>query len=173
LQFFLSRAQKIAGIPGFSFLERSYPETMIAGKIIIQYKNDFSPLVNEGGHILGIPIENAEAIDTIESVSEKKKKCTDNRKQRNFLRAWRPAKNSADRNLSAYDCFLYIGGYSNRASALVKTLAVSGFSFTTLATLILTGFLFYSTFRILQKNRLFRCVWTPELLMNNRTGRGL
>ena len=125
----LSRAQKTVSVPDLSFLERSYPETMIAGKIIIQYKNQNPPLVNAGGHILGLPLESAEAIEAIQLVSEQKEKTVltiENKET--FYALGSPQKHGKD--LSRYDCFFYIGGYFNRAAAtLVKTLALSGFSF--------------------------------------------
>jgi len=67
----LSRAGKIITVPDLSFLERSYPETMISGKITIEYKNEKTPLVNSGSHILGLPLENAEEILSIHPASEK------------------------------------------------------------------------------------------------------
>jgi hypothetical protein len=134
---FLSRAQKTVPTPDLAFLERSYPETMIGGKIIIQYKNQqpplgvAPPLVNAGGHILGFPLESAEAIEAIQLISEQKEKTVltiENKET--FYALGSPQKNSADKNFSRFDCFLYLGGYSNRAAAaLVKTLAASGFSF--------------------------------------------
>jgi len=127
----LSLAQKTVSIPDLSFLERSYPETMIAGKIIIQFKNQEPPMVNTGGHILGIPLESAEMIEAIKPVSEKKEKnvLTIENKE-TFYALGSPQKHNEGKALSRYDCFLYIGGYSNRAAtAIVKTLAASGFSF--------------------------------------------
>jgi len=125
----LSRAQKTVPIPDLSFLERSYPETMIAGKIIIQYKNQKLPMVNAGGHILGFPLESTEAIETIQPVTEQKEKTVltiENKET--FYALGSPQKHSKD--LSHFDCFFYIGGYFNRAAAvIVKTLAASGFSF--------------------------------------------
>jgi len=126
---FLTRIQKNVPIPDLSSLERSYPETMIAGKIIIQFKNQKQPLVNAGGHIIGLPLESAESIETIQLVSEKKEKTVltiENKET--FYALGSPQKHGKD--LSRYDCFLYIGGYSNRTTeALVKTLAASDFSF--------------------------------------------
>jgi hypothetical protein len=47
-----------------------------------------------------------------------------------FFALGSPQKTYAGKNIYGYDCFLYVGGYSNRAAAaLVKTLASSGFSF--------------------------------------------
>jgi len=125
----VSRAQKTVSIPDLSFLERAYPETMIAGKIIIQYKNQNPQLVNAGGHILGLPLESAEAIEAIQLVSEQKEKTVltiENKET--FYALGSPQKHG--KGLSHYDCFFYIGGYFNRAAAaLVKILALSGFSF--------------------------------------------
>jgi hypothetical protein len=125
----VSRAQKTVSIPDLSFLERAYPETMIAGEIIIQYKNQNQPLVNIGGHILGLPLESAEAIDAIQLVSEQKEKTVltiENKET--FYALGSPQKYGKD--FSRYGCIFYIGGYFNRAAAaLVKTLALSDFSF--------------------------------------------
>jgi len=64
-------------------------------------------------------------------VSEKKEKTVltiENKET--FYALGSPQKHSEGKNLSHYDCFLYIGGYSNRAAAaIIKTLADSGFSF--------------------------------------------
>jgi hypothetical protein len=125
----ISRAQKNVSIPDLCFLERSYPETMIAGKIIIQYKNQNSPLINVGGHILGLPLESAEAIEAIRLVSEQKEKTVLTIENKETFYAL-GSQQKHGKDLSRYDCFFYIGGYFNRAAAaLVKTLAFSGFSF--------------------------------------------
>ena len=127
----LSRAQKFLPVPDLSFLERSYPEAMISGKINIEYKNQKTPLINAGGHLLGIPLENAEEIEAIKLISGKEEKTVltiENKET--FFALGSPAMHGASKNLSGYDCFLYIGGYFNRAAAaLIKTLAASGFSF--------------------------------------------
>jgi hypothetical protein len=127
----LSRAEKTASAPDLSFLELSYPETMIAGKIIIQYKNQEQPLVNAGGHMLGLPLESAEAIDAIQLVSGKKEKnvLTIENKE-TFYALARPQRRGTSELLSMFDCFLYVGGYSNRATAaMIKKLAMSNFTF--------------------------------------------
>ncbi|MDR2923195.1 MAG: DUF2220 domain-containing protein [Treponema sp.] len=127
----VSRVQKTIPVPDLSFLERSYPETMIAGKIVIQYKDRQPPLVNASGHILGLPLENAQAIETIQLVSEKKEKTVltiENKET--FYALGSPQKNSTSELLSRFDCFLYVGGYSNRAAAaMIKVLAKSNFTF--------------------------------------------
>ena len=139
----LSRAQKSIHAPnlvlpqnpgstGFrwGFPERSYPETMISGKIIITLKNSSTPLTNAGGLILGLPLESIEAISGIELVFEKKEKTAliiENKET--FYALGSPQKYGKSTNLSCYDCFLYSGGYPNRAvAALIKILTASGFS---------------------------------------------
>ena len=127
----LSQAEKKISIPDLSFLERSFPETMISGKIIIRYKNKKSPLINACGHILGITLENAEEIENIQLISagiEKMVLTIENKDT--FYALGSPQKHYANKELSRFNCFLYIGGYSNRATAVfIKILAASGFSF--------------------------------------------
>jgi len=127
----LFRAQKIFPIPNLSFLERSYPETMIAGKIIIQYKDQKSPLVNAGGHIIGLPLENAEAIEAIQLISEQEEKTVltiENKET--FYALGSSQKHGASKLIPIFGCFLYAGGYSNRATAaMIKILAMANFTF--------------------------------------------
>ena len=127
----LSRVQKNVPIPDLSFLERSYPEIMISGKIIIEFKNSKTPMVNAEGYIIGFPLESAGKIESIQLVSPKKEKTVltiENKET--FYALASPPKLFSGENFSQFDCFLYIGGYSNRAAAaLIKTLAASGFSF--------------------------------------------
>ena len=135
----LSRAEKTVPVPNLSFLERSYPETMISGKFIIEYKNRepaATPLINAEGHILGIPLEHAEEIKSIKPLTGKDDKTklsagkvlTIENKE-TFYAIGTPAP-GVNKGFTHYDCFLYIGGYSNRAAAaLIKILAASGFDF--------------------------------------------
>jgi len=127
----LFRVQKSKAVPDLAFLERSFPETKISGKIIIEFKNSKPPMVNAAGCILGLPLESAEEIEAIKLVSEKKEKTVltiENKET--FYALGNPQKFSPSENISRYDCFLYIGGYSNRAAAaMIKILASSDFSF--------------------------------------------
>ena len=126
----LSRAEKTVPVPVLSVFERSYPETMISGKIIIEYKSEKTPLINAEGHILGIPLENAEDIESIKLVSNKKDRTVLTIENKETFYALGTPHKHENKELSPYDCFLYIGGYSNRAAAaLVKALAASGFVF--------------------------------------------
>jgi len=127
----LSRDQEYIPVPDLSFLERSYPETMMAGKIVIKYKNQKRPMINADGHILGFPLESVEAVKTIQLVSEKNEKTVltiENKET--FYALARPQRHSTSETLSRFDCFLYVGGYSNRATAeMIKVLALSNFTF--------------------------------------------
>ena len=145
-----TRLQKTIEVPDISFMQRSFPETLISGKIIIEYKNFYKPLINESGQILGFPLESAEKIAFIEPVSALNKNSSGIRRIlkrlfRNFFKNKNersaliienketfyalatPHKTSANKHLQ-YDCFLYAGGYPNRAVvALIKILAASDF----------------------------------------------
>jgi len=127
----LFRLQKTIPIPDLSYFERSYPETMIAGKITIQYKNQKQLMINDGGHILGLPLETAQAIEAINLISDNKEKTVltiENKET--FYALARPQKRSTSEVLSKFDCFLYTGGYLNRAvSKMIKNLAVSDYTF--------------------------------------------
>jgi hypothetical protein len=128
----VARMEKTAPVPDLAFLERSYPETYISGKIIIQFKNSKPPMVNSGGHILNLPLETAEEIESIQPVSGKKEKTVRTvENKETFFAFGKPEKKPlGELACAGYDCFLYAGGYSNRATAaLIKTLASSGFSF--------------------------------------------
>ena len=127
----LSGAEKFFSGPNLSYLERSYPETMISVKIVIEYKKETTPLINAGGHILGISLENAEEIKSIQLVTEKKEKAVLSiENKETFYALGSQQKHGVSENLSCYDCFLYTGGYPNRAAAaLIKVMAASDFSF--------------------------------------------
>ncbi|MCL2139842.1 MAG: DUF2399 domain-containing protein [Treponema sp.] len=127
----LSRVQKAVPVPDISFLARSYPETMISGKIIFEYKDAAPPLVNARGLILNLPFESAETFGEVKLLTDKQEKTVltiENKET--FYALGSPQKFNASDAISRYDCFLYTGGYPNRAAAaLIKILAASGFSF--------------------------------------------
>jgi hypothetical protein len=116
-------------IPDFSFLDRSYPETYIAGKIALDLRADpppagaenLPPVVNAGGSILGLPLETILKLRRIRPLAGEAAVLMIENKETFF--ALSPA-------LPGYTCFLYTGGHPNRAvRALVLLLAESGFSF--------------------------------------------
>jgi len=134
---FLVRAKK-QGIrtPDFSFLDRSYPETMISGKIIFEYENNGNdsgqPLINANGFILGFPFSHIREMRTIRTIDAKEnpKVLTIENKETFYALAEPHNHGKPDSELSRYDCFLYTGGYPNQAAAaLIKLLAASGFCF--------------------------------------------
>jgi hypothetical protein len=137
----VSRVQKL-GIPApdFSFLERSFPETMISGKIIFEYddvgNSSKPPLVNAGGFILGFPLRSVRAIRNIRTMEAKDKPAVltvENKET--FYALADPREISPELpqdpgqgGLSRFDSFLYVGGYLNQAAAgMIKILADSGF----------------------------------------------
>ena len=145
-----TRLQKNISVPDLTFMERSFPETLISGKISVEFKNDQVPLVNANGHIFGLPLETAKKIAFIETVSDNSAK--NSRLQRyvnRVFRKWRnknkktaliienketfyalasPQKHNMNKHLE-HDCYLYAGGYPNRSVvALIKILAASDFT---------------------------------------------
>jgi hypothetical protein len=135
-----ARRQGIA-IPDFSFLDRSFPETFIAGKIALCFGEDEpsrppeTPLVNAGGNILGLPLgtilklrrikplekEAAPGVPGLTASEPAPAVLTIENKETFFALA---------ESLPGYACFLYTGGHPNRAvRALVSLLAESGFAF--------------------------------------------
>jgi len=127
----LSRVQKAVPPADFTFPERSYPETMISGKLIFEFKNSSTPMTNAEGLILNLPLESTLAIGSIKPISEKNEMTAltiENKET--FFALGSPQKSGTSEIFSHYDCFLYTGGYPNRAVAtLIKTLASSGFTF--------------------------------------------
>ena len=146
-----ARLQKNISVPDITFMQRSFPETLISGKIIIEFKNNQMPLINDKGNILGFPLETAEKIAFIQPVLSENKNIYSgglkNRLLRFFLRRKNkngktaliienketfyalgtPQKLNVNKHLQ-YDCFLYAGGYPNRAVvSLLKKLASSDF----------------------------------------------
>ena len=130
--FVRARRQGIA-LPDFSFLDRSYPETFIAGKITLYFgedsvpAGDAPPLVNATGNILGLPLETILKLRRIQPYAGEAVVLMIENKETFFaLSQSLPAL----RVLPGYSCFLYVGGHPNRAvRALVSLLAESGFSF--------------------------------------------
>jgi len=127
----LSRAQKDLPLRRLVLPERSYPEAMISGKLVFELKSSAPPLVNAEGLILNMPLESAEAFGGIKPFPEKSERTVltiENKET--FFALGSPNKHSEHENTAIHDCFLYVGGYPNRAaSVLVKTLAASGFAF--------------------------------------------
>jgi hypothetical protein len=118
----LSRAQR-QGIrcPDFSFLDRSFPETLIAGKIVLSL-DDGPSLVNASGLILGLPLGTILKLRRVSRFKEAGEAPTvlmvENKETFYAL----------GQDAHGYDCVLYVGGHPNRAvRELVLLLAGSGF----------------------------------------------
>ncbi|GHV87404.1 hypothetical protein AGMMS50255_7000 [Spirochaetia bacterium] len=106
-------------IPDLTFLDRSFPETSIAGCITINIENA-QALVNESGSILTLPLVTIQKIESIIPDEFHSVLMIEN-KETFFTLAASPHK---------YTCLLYVGGHPNRAvRALVTILAKSGFTF--------------------------------------------
>jgi len=142
----ISRAQKAGSFSYINLPDRSFPEAMISGKIIFEYKNSNTPLVNAEGLIMSLPLESIQAISKIKPITEKtviynevprtKKILTIENKETfyalgsPFMKQSSLQTDNEDKNVSLYDCFLYTGGYPNRAvAAIIRILSDSGFSF--------------------------------------------
>jgi len=128
----LSQVQK-QGIPtpDISFLERSFPETMISGKLVFEYREDDPPpLINASGLILGFPLPSVRAMGNIKTVEAKENPTVLMIENKETFYALAGAKNNGqESNISRYDSFLYTGGYLNQAAAaMIKILSDSGFS---------------------------------------------
>jgi hypothetical protein len=124
----LSQVQK-QGIPApdLSFLQRSFPETMISGKIIFEYGNNSRPpLVNANGLILGFPLQSIREIGNIKTINAKEAPAVLTIENlETFYVLGDPANFG-----QGIDVFLYVGGYLNQAAAaMIKILAEAGFCF--------------------------------------------
>ncbi|MDR1948548.1 MAG: DUF2220 domain-containing protein [Spirochaetaceae bacterium] len=132
----LNRARRLGvAVPDFSFLDRSFPETFIAGKIALYFGEDApaqdsvpAPLVNAAGCILSLPLVTILKLHHIKPLGEK-----------TVLPASMPSVLMIENketffalaeSLPGYSCFLYTGGHPNRAvRSLVSLLTKSGFAF--------------------------------------------
>jgi hypothetical protein len=116
-------------IPELSCLDRSFPETSIAGRIAVTIENS-QALINESGSILTLPLVTIAKIKSITSCSpeERPSVLTIENKETFFTLA--AAIYTAGAAYTKYTCLLYVGGYPNRAvRGLVRVLAKSGFAF--------------------------------------------
>ncbi|MDR1286859.1 MAG: DUF2220 domain-containing protein [Treponema sp.] len=126
--FSRARRRGIA-IPDFSFLDRSYPETFIAGKIVFEWKEDIpaggTPLVNAAGGIVGLPLETILKLRRLRPLAGEGRGL-----MRVLMIENKETFFALSQSLPSYACFLYAGGHPNRAvRALALLLAESGFAF--------------------------------------------
>jgi hypothetical protein len=115
----LTRARRRGiAVPDFSFLDRAYPETFIAGRVVLDF-GEYS--IPAGGIILGLPLETILKMRGVRPLSGETSVLTIENKETFF---------ALSESLPDYGCFLYAGGHPNRAvRALVSLLAESGFTF--------------------------------------------
>jgi hypothetical protein len=135
--------------PDLAFLKRSYPETMLSGQLVFEYRiapqesqdlqnpqdaqdpQDPPPLSNTTGRILGLPLAHAAAMRSIKTLRQKDHPLVltiENKET--FYALANMQTHGRNTSLSRYDCFLYTGGYPNQAVAtVIRILAASGFSF--------------------------------------------
>ncbi|MDR0382827.1 MAG: DUF2220 family protein [Spirochaetaceae bacterium] len=118
----LKRAEKEGlYVPNLAFLARSFPETLISGKIVIYFDQSKTPLVNDTGNIIGFPLETIKQIESISAIKKEQPTVLTIENKETFY---------ALTNSKKYTCLLYTGGYPSRAvSALLRVLSKSGFSF--------------------------------------------
>jgi hypothetical protein len=122
----LNRAKKARiHVPDFSFLVRTFPETFISGKLKIYFNDSKTPIVNDTGSILGLPLATIQKIKKISVINGEKKRTTPS-----VLTIENKETFYALANNKHYSCFLYTGGYPSRAvNSLVRILSKDGFDF--------------------------------------------
>ncbi|MDR0761267.1 MAG: DUF2220 family protein [Treponema sp.] len=118
-------------VPDFSSLDRSFPETMLAGKLRFFFGGDVGretkPMENAAGTIIGLPLAAITRIGKIAPLKEGGPAAPPSvlmveNKETFYALAGTPG--------TGYDAVLYAGGHPNRAvRALVGVLAGSGFTF--------------------------------------------
>jgi hypothetical protein len=126
--FLRARHQGIE-VPDFTFLDRSFPETFIAGKILFTFKETEAagkpplagPLVNASGSILGLPLGTILKLRSVAPLAEERGRVLMIENKETFF--------ALAESLPGYTCFLYTAGHPNRAvRALVSLLAECGFA---------------------------------------------
>jgi hypothetical protein len=106
-------------IPDFSSLTRSFPDTMISGRVAFRVAG--SDLVNESGSILGLPLATVLKISAARALKARTPSALSIENKETFY--------ALSERLSTFDCLFYTGGYPNAAvQALVSVLAASGFT---------------------------------------------
>lgn len=127
----IAKANELYMAPDLSFLERSYPETLIAGNIGITFINEPQRLINYNQYIFGLPLETIECIKKIsvlESLDEKRVLTVENKET--FYSLASVKKRHLSETESSFDCYIYTGGYPNSAVVtLIKHLVINGFTF--------------------------------------------
>ncbi|MDR2537238.1 MAG: DUF2220 domain-containing protein [Treponema sp.] len=106
-------------IPDFSSLNRSYPDTMIAGRMAFRIAG--YEMVNESGSIFGLPLSTIQKINEARPLRTRTPSALSIENKETFY--------ALSERISGFDCLFYTGGYPNAAvQALVAILANSGFA---------------------------------------------
>jgi hypothetical protein len=106
-------------VPDFSSLTRSFPDTMIAGRVAFRVSG--YEMANETGSIFGLPLSTLEKISTARPLKTRAPSALSIENKETFY--------ALSERLSNFDCLFYTGGYPNAAvQALVSLLASSGFT---------------------------------------------
>jgi hypothetical protein len=117
-------------LPDFSFLERSFPETLLSGRISLEFKNGEDPLVNATGSILGLPFVSAREMQSVRALFPRGEPRVLTIENKEVFYALSGGLREGVGEIARYDCVLYTGGYPNQAAAaLLRLMASSGFSF--------------------------------------------
>jgi hypothetical protein len=122
----LNRANKMGiHVPDFSFLSRAFPETFISGKLKIFFNDSKTPIVNDTGSIIGLPLATIKKIKKISVINGEKTSAVPS-----VLTVENKETFYALANNKNYSCFLYTGGYPSRAvNSLIGILSEDGFDF--------------------------------------------
>ncbi len=166
-RFLLQRAEAEGiAIPDFSVLERSFPETMLAGRFLLEF-TDALPLGNDTGMIVGLPAASARLVQavsllprtgdssavessalgrrpTLLSVENKETfYALSSAMQSGKMQSGKvPSGDVQSGGLSGFDCLLYTAGHPNQAvCVMLGVFARSGFRFFHAGDLDLDGIL--------------------------------
>jgi hypothetical protein len=106
-------------IPDISSLNRSFPDTLIAGRMAFRVAG--YETVNESGSIFGLPLSTIQKISAARPLKTRTPSALSIENKETFY--------ALSEQLSGFDCLFYTGGYPNAAvQALVAILANSGFT---------------------------------------------
>lgn len=128
---FFSRAKKEdISLPPLELIDRSFPETLIAGKLTLSsHKTEL--ITNNAGFIFGLPFESIMQCTNIKSLSQKNERpkvLGVENKETFYALAKRLVSDTGD-NEFAFDALVYVGGHPNRAVlSLFKLFAQSNWS---------------------------------------------
>jgi hypothetical protein len=118
-------------VPDFSFLDRAFPETMIAGKLNFVFRDEETCgpagcMINKEGIILGLPLTSIQRLEKIQPCGRDPGVVLMVENKETFYALAERRGNI----LTQYDAFIYTAGHPNRAvAALVSILAACGFDF--------------------------------------------